>query len=96
MQTILNHEFLRDNDGELALLLDVISPAPPEEPVFLISRDDNTGYLRRSPGDVQKIPGISPTVINDVRHAEYIVFLEFRGADVVHSYDVPTALLEDE
>ena len=95
MQTILDHEFLRGKSGELALLLDVISPEAPQDPVFLVSRADNTGYLRRSPGDVREIPGISPKVIHHVRNAEYIVFLEFSGADVIHSYDVPTALLEE-
>lgn len=96
MRMIPDHEFLRGRDGELAVLIDAIAPETPEDPVFLVSRDGNKGYLRRAPGDVRAITGISPKFIDEVRRAAFIVFLEVRGADVVHGYDVPTAPLEEE
>lgn len=96
MRSIPDHEILQGNDGELAVLIDAIAPEAPREPVFLVSRNESKGYLRRSPGDVREIAGMSPRFIDEMRRAQFIVFLEVRGPDVVHGYDAATALLEDD
>jgi hypothetical protein len=96
IRAVPDHEFIRGVGGELALLLDAVSEDVPQEPVFLVSRDENKGYLRRSPGDVREMAGISPKLIDEIRRAGNVVFLEVRGPDVVHGYDAPASLLEDE
>jgi hypothetical protein len=96
MRSIPDHEILRGKRGELAVLIDAIGPEAPREPVFLVSPDENKGYLRRSPGDVWEIAGVSPRFIDEIRGAVLIAFLEVRGPDVIHGYEAPTALLEDE
>jgi hypothetical protein len=95
MRMIPDHEFVRGQNGGLAVLIDAIAPGAPEDPVFLVSRGENKGYLRRAPDDVREIADISPKFIDEVRRAAFIAFLEVRGPDVIHGYDVPTAPLEE-
>ena len=95
MRTISDHGFLRSPEGVLSLVLDVISFDEANEPVLLVSRDENTAYLRRSEGDVHEIGNINQEIIGDVRAAKVIVVLEILGNDVTHTYGVPTAILED-
>jgi hypothetical protein len=96
MKTITEHEILKTPEGELALMLDMLSMEAGKEPVVLVSREEDKAYLRRAPGDVYEIPGINPEIINDARKAEYIVVLEMLGEKVIHSYDAPAGILEEE
>jgi hypothetical protein len=95
MRSIPDHEIVRGKGGELAVLIDVIGPEAPRQPVFVVSRNESKGYLRRSPGDVWEVAGITTRFIDEVRRAAVIAFLEVQGPDVIHGYDAPTALLED-
>jgi len=96
MHTIIEHEFLKRQDGQIALLLDVISFDEAVEPVLLVSKNEDKAYLRRSKGDVHAIVQINPGILGDIRKTDNVVVLELVGGKVQHSYAVPTAILEDE
>ena len=102
MNTIHAHQFIRDDEGNLTLLLDVISFDEAEDPLFMVSTKGNMAYLRRGPGQVHRIADISQDVIKSVREASSIVVMELVGENVTHSYlalsdtiDEDAALAED-
>ena len=96
MKTITEHEFFEDAEGDFALLLDVVSFDDANEPVLLVSKFEDKAYLRRSPKDVHEIIGINPEVIDRVRQIDNLMVMECMGEKIVHSYEVPTALLEED
>jgi hypothetical protein len=96
MHVVAEHEFIKNEQGELALLLDVLSFEPAVEPVLLVSLEENIAYLRRSEGDVHEITSINPDVIDLVRSANNVMVVEMTGKKVTHSYDALTGILEDD
>jgi hypothetical protein len=96
MKTITAHELVKTPEGFLGLMCDVLSMEPGEDPVVLVSREENTAYLRRGPGEVYKIPDIDPTIIDDARKAKIIFVLEVVGEKLVHGYNALAAILEDD
>ena len=96
MKTIASHEILRNNDGDLALMFDMLSFEAGKEPVVLVSRDEDKAFLRRAPNDFYEITGIHPDILSEARKAEYIAIVEMLGDKVIHSYDAPAGILEDD
>jgi hypothetical protein len=96
MKTIVEHEIIRTPEGDIALMCDVLSFDAGQEPVVLVSREEDKAYFHRGPGDVYEIPGINPAIIGEARKAEYIIVLEMLGEKVIHSYDAPAGILEDD
>ena len=97
MRVITDHEFMKDKKTQaLTLLVDIIDFEEANDPVFLVSNQDDKAYLRRSPGNVLELIGINPEIVADVRKAENIVILELLGEKITHTYSVPTAILEDD
>jgi hypothetical protein len=92
---IADHEFLVNEQGELALLINQISPEPPAEPVFLVCRDEDTAYLYRGENDIHEIVGINPDVIDRVRACDSVLVFELNGDDVALSYDAPADILDE-
>ena len=95
MRNITEHQFLRNEQGKLTLLLDVVSFEEAEEPVFFVSKNENKAYLRRAPGDVHQIVGIHADIIEDVRKTDSVVILELLGEAVSHSYLVQSSVIDE-
>ena len=94
MNTISEHEFIVNQNGELVLLLNTLSDQTPEESVFLVSTTENIGYLKRDSAveEIHQIIGISPTIIDRVRGAQEIMVIEMTDETMVHTYAAITDL----
>jgi hypothetical protein len=93
LHTIESHEFL-EQDGELVLITDRLSDANGIDPIFLISAIDNSGYLRRGPGEVYALRGLDHAIVERLRLAKFLIVIEMDGGRVAHSYDAPAGPLE--
>jgi hypothetical protein len=96
MHTITEHEFIKNAQGQLALLVDALSPQTAADPVLLVSGEDNMAYLQRGKNDVHEITGIDPDVIELVRKANNVLVIEMKDKNVLHSYDALTGILEGD
>ncbi len=96
MHPIRDHEFVRNEEGGLTLLLDVVSFDEANSPTLMVSNCHDTAYLRRSPGDVHEIIAIHPDILKEVRTADTVIVMEILGDTVAHAYSAPTALLEED
>jgi hypothetical protein len=96
MNSVAEHEFIKNKNGELALLLDVLSFEDAVDPVLLVSREENSAYLYRGPNDIHKIEGINPDIINEVRAVQNVLVVELTGKNVTHSYDALTGIFEED
>lgn len=94
MNIITTHEFL-EKGGQLVLLLNVVSFEQAVEPVLLVSKNTNTAYLRRAPDDIHEILDVNINIIDAVRKAKVVDVVELMGKKVTHSYEAPTAILDD-
>jgi hypothetical protein len=96
MITISEHDFVENQRGEIALLLNMVADYPAEEPVLLVSPDELTAYLRRNVDkEFFEIIGVNPTIIRRLREATSVLVFEMKGEDIEYSYAAPTALADE-
>jgi hypothetical protein len=87
IREVFEHDIIKTPEGNLALLVEVLSAEPPLNPVFLMEPGESgTGYLRRSPDQIFEILGVNAAVIPDLLRTTTLIVLEARGKEVIYTY----------
>ncbi len=96
MSDIADHEFIVNENGELALLLDEIDEAISESPALIVSRDDAVAYLNLGAEESHRIVGINSGVMDQLCQAKKLLVIEMKGEEVHRTYEADVGLLTDE
>ncbi len=89
------YEFIK-RDGQLVVVTSHLAEYPSRNSVVLISVTGRTGYLRRSPGRIYKLPDIDPVAFASLRRCGSIIARELRDPQWSYTHLVSAASRDDD